>query len=110
VADDQLSHDDVAGLVAQHTARIADAVPEGETSLSGSTLLGRYYGRDIDLVVLVRDVASAAARLRESYPPLYEDHWRDDWAAFRLEGPPQVDVVITSPARKATTCIGARGS
>jgi len=29
------------------------------------------------------------------YPPLYEEQWRDDWAAFRDPGPPQVDVVLT---------------
>lgn len=59
--------------------------------------MGRYGGHDVDLVVLVSNVARAAERLRLSYPPLYEDEWRDDWAAFRLEGPPQVDIVLTSP-------------
>lgn len=84
-------------LVAHHTGRIAGAVPEGSTSVSGSTLLGRYGGHDVDLVVLVPDVADAARRLRDLYPPLYEDEWRDDWAAFRQPGPPQVDIVLTRP-------------
>ena len=88
---------EVEALVASHTARIAEAIPEGRTSVSGSTLLGQYCGHDIDLVALVPDVSRAAERLRLCYPPLYEDEWRDDWAAFRVEGPPQVDIVVTSP-------------
>ena len=92
--------DEVAALIASHERRIREVVPEGTCSVSGSTLLGRYGGHDIDLVVLVPDVAGAASRLREVYPPLYEDEWRDDWAAFRLPGPPQVDIVLTSPGTK----------
>jgi hypothetical protein len=46
------------------------------------------------------DIDATAAKLRRSYPPLYEEHWSDDWAAFRLPGPPQVDVVLT---RRGTT-------
>jgi hypothetical protein len=91
---------DLEALIASHAARIREAVPEGETSVSGSTLLGHYGGHDVDLVVLVPDVADAADRLRPVYPPLYEDEWRDDWAAFRLAGPPQVDIVLTSPGSK----------
>jgi hypothetical protein len=96
-ADGELSWAEVEALVALHSARIAVAVPEGRTSVSGSTLLGRYGGHDIDLVVLVAHVGSAAERLRCSYPPLYEKEWCDDWAAFRIEGPPQVDIVVTRP-------------
>ena len=92
--------DEVEALVAQHVQRIREAVPEGETSVSGSTLLGRYGGHDVDLVVLVPDVADAASRLRGLYPPLYEEDWRDDWAAFRLLGPPQVDIVLTKRGMK----------
>ena len=92
--------DEVAALIASHERRIREVVPEGTTSVSGSTLLGRYGDHDVDLVVLVPDVAGAASRLREVYPPLYEDEWRDDWAAFRLPGPPQVDIVLTSPGTK----------
>jgi hypothetical protein len=90
----------VDALVARHTERIGRAVPEGSTSLSGSTLLGEWGGHDLDLVVLVPDVRDAARRLREVYPPLYEDDWRDDWAAFREPGPPQVDIVLTRPGTK----------
>lgn len=92
--------EEVEALVARHMKRIREAVPEGTASLSGSTLLGRYGGHDLDLVVLVPDVASAANRLRGQYPPLYEEDWRDDWAAFRLPGPPQVDIVLTRPGTK----------
>jgi hypothetical protein len=87
--------EDVEALVAHHTARISEALPDGEPYVSGSTLLGRYGGHDVDFVVLVPDVAEAANRLRLVYPPLYEDEWRDDWAAFRLSGAPQVDIVLT---------------
>jgi len=95
-----MSHVDVEATIALHTGRIREAVPEGTTLVSGSTLLGQYGGHDIDLVVLVPDVADAADRLRRLYPPLYEDEWRDDWAAFRLLGPPQVEVVLTRPGTK----------
>jgi hypothetical protein len=95
-----MSPAEVEALVTRHTGRIAEAVSEGSISLSGSTLLGRYGGHDIDLVVLVADVGAAAHRLRRTYPPLYEDEWSDDWAAFRDPGPPQVDVVLTRPGTK----------
>jgi hypothetical protein len=98
--DRGMSPSEIEALVAAHMARIADAVPEGCTSVSGSTLLGHYDGSDVDLVVLVPDVACAAQRLRCSYPPLYEGDWRDDWAAFRLDGFPQVDIVLTKPGTK----------
>jgi hypothetical protein len=90
----------IDALVARHAARIANAVPEGATSVSGSSLLGGWAGHDLDLVVLVPHVANAAQRLRRIYPPLYEDEWRDDWAAFRDPGPPQVDVVLTMRGTK----------
>jgi hypothetical protein len=95
-----LSRSEVEAIVADHVNRIAGAVPEGCTSIAGSTLLGYYGGHDVDLVVLVPDVSDAAGRLRLLYPPLYEDEWRDDWAAFRDLGPPQVDVVLTRPGTK----------
>jgi hypothetical protein len=91
---------DVESLVALHETQIDALLPEATTHVSGSTLLGRYGGHDVDLVVLVPDVADAARRLRERYPPLYEEDWRDDWAAFRLLGPPQVDIVLTRPGTK----------
>jgi hypothetical protein len=92
--------DEIQALIAQHVGLIREAVPEARTSVSGSTLLGRFDGHDVDLVVLVADVADAADRLRARYPPLYEEDWRNDWAAFRLPGPPQVDIVVTRPGSK----------
>jgi hypothetical protein len=65
----RLSQAEIEALVGLHTARIAEAVPEGRTSVSGSTLLGRYGGHDVDLVVLVPHVGGAAERLRRTYPP-----------------------------------------
>ena len=92
--------DEIEALIARHEGKIGEVVPEGTTCVSGSTLLGEYGGHDVDLVVLVPDVADAASRLREAYPPLCEEEWRDDWAAFRLRGPPQVDIVLTRPGSK----------
>src|SRR2546430_4632209 len=92
--------DEIEALVARHERRIREVVPEGTTFVSGSTLLGHYGGHDLDLVVLVPDVAGAANRLRVVYPPLYEEEWREDWAAFRLPGPPQVDIVVTRRGTK----------
>lgn len=70
-------------------------MPDASISVSGSASVPGLDPNDVDLVALVDDVAGAAARLRTIYPSLYEDQWRDDWAAFREPGPPQVDVVIT---------------
>lgn len=89
--------DEIRQLVETHRARIGSLLRVADVHVSGSTLLGDYRGHDVDLVVLVDDVSDAAARLRAGYPPLYEDEWRPDWAAFREPGPPQVDVVVTSP-------------
>jgi hypothetical protein len=95
-----LSRGELDAVIADHVGRIAQAVPEGLTSVSGSTLLGCDGGHDVDLVVLVPQVPEAAGRLRLLYAALYEDEWRDDWAAFRHPGPPQVDVVLTRPGTK----------
>jgi hypothetical protein len=95
-----VSRAEVEALVARHAGRIAEAVPEGTTSVSGSTLLGPYGGHDLDLVVLVPNVGDAASRLRQVYPPLYQEEWREDWAAFRHPGPPQVDIVLTKRGTK----------
>lgn len=102
--------DPVDALVARYSERIAEAVPEGATSVSGSSLLGQWGGHDLDLVVLVPDVSNAARRLRAVYPPLYEDEWREDWAAFREPGPPQVDIVLTRPGTNGMHIIAVRGS
>jgi hypothetical protein len=95
-----MKHAEIDKLVSLHERRITRAVPEGAISMSGSILLSRFDGHDVDLVVLVPDVADAASRLRHAYPPLYEEEWREDWAAFREPGPPQVDIVLTRPGTK----------
>jgi len=78
-----------------HERRLRELLPDAEVHLSGSASLPGLEPADLDLVVLVADVAAAAEILRAELPPLYADQWRDDWAAFRDPGPPQVDVVVT---------------
>ena len=82
-------------LVARYRAAVSTIVPGADVHLSGSTLLGAFGGHDVDLGGVGADVAAAAQRLRTAFPPLHEDEWRDDWAAFREPGPPQVDIVVT---------------
>lgn len=74
--------------------------PEASVCLSGSAAVEGLVANDIDLVAVVPDVAAAAARLSSLYPPLYEDEWRDDWAAFRDPCPPQIDLVVTQLGTK----------
>ena len=75
--------------------RLRELLPEGRVHLSGSASVPSLEAGDLDLVVLVDDVRAAAEILRSEYPVLYADAWRDDWAAFRDPGPPQVDIVLT---------------
>jgi GrpB protein len=89
-----------AALADEHRQRIAASVPNASIVVTGSASVEGLHANDLDLVVLVSDVRDAAARLRKTYPPLYEDEWRDDWAAFRDPGPPQVDLVVTRPGTK----------
>lgn len=79
---------------------IAAVLPEAEIYLSGSASVACLIARDIDLVAIVPDVPVAAQTLRAIYPPLYENQWSDEWAAFRVEGPPQVDTVLTKTGTK----------
>jgi hypothetical protein len=81
--------------VNEHQRRLRELLPAAEVLLTGSSSLAGLEPADIDLVVLVEDVAASAEILRAEYPVLYPDEWRDDWAAFRDPGPPQVDVVLT---------------
>jgi hypothetical protein len=52
----------------------------------------------------------AAQELRASYAPLYQEEWCEDWAAFREAGPPQVDVVVTSPGSTGERTTVVRGT
>jgi GrpB-like predicted nucleotidyltransferase (UPF0157 family) len=81
--------------VIEHERRICELLPGAEVHLSGSACVSGLDPDDLDLVVLVKDVRAAAEVLRAEYPALYADEWRDDWAAFRDPGPPQIDVVVT---------------
>lgn len=77
--------------------RLRELLPGARVHLSGSASVPGLEAGDLDLVALVDDVATAAEILRSEYPALYRDEWRDDWAAFRDPGPPQVDIVLTRP-------------
>jgi GrpB-like predicted nucleotidyltransferase (UPF0157 family) len=87
-------------LIDEYREHVARLIPEAEVFLTGSALIEGLGADDLDLVVLVLDVTDAASRLRELYPTLYEDEWREDWAAFRDPGPPQVDLVVTRRGTK----------
>ncbi len=80
-----------------HQRQLRELLPRAEVQLSGSACVPGLDPDDLDLIVLVEDVAGAAVILRSRYPVLYPDEWRDDWAAFRVPGSPQVDIVVTRP-------------
>jgi GrpB-like predicted nucleotidyltransferase (UPF0157 family) len=84
-------------MTEEHVRRLRELLPGAEVVLTGSASVPGLSAVDLDLVVLVDDVAGAAQALRAEYPVLYPEAWRRDWAAFRDPGPPQVDVVVTSP-------------
>lgn len=87
-------------LVSHWRARVVAAVPEAEVHLVGSACVPGLAAEDVDLVALVDDVETATAQLRTLYPPLYEEQWTEEWAAFRVIGPPQVDLVLTTRGSK----------
>jgi hypothetical protein len=82
-------------VISAHRRRILRVVPTADVRVTGGALLDGEYSVDIDLVALVDDVAAAANVLAAEYPALYPNDRRDDWAAFRDPGPPQVDIVVT---------------
>ena len=75
--------------------RLRELLPTAEIRLSGSASVPGLEANDLDLVAVVEDVGTAAAVLRGEFNGLHRDEWRDDWAAFRVPGPPQVDIVVT---------------
>jgi GrpB-like predicted nucleotidyltransferase (UPF0157 family) len=83
--------------VIEQECRLRELLPGARVQLSGSSSVPDLEAADIDLVALVDDVAAAAVILSTAFPELYPDDWRDDWAAFRDPGPPQVDIVLTQP-------------
>jgi GrpB-like predicted nucleotidyltransferase (UPF0157 family) len=90
----------VRGIVAERTREIRAVAADAKIYLSGSASVSGLSAGDIDLVALVDDVAVGATALAAIYPTLYREHWSGEWAAFRLEGPPQVDVVLTKRGTK----------
>ncbi len=91
-----MKHDEVEAVVQEHSTRIAGLVPDAEVHLTGSASVPGLDPDDVDLVALVTDVQKAAELLRTTYPPLYEEQWSDEWAAFRSGHSPQVDLVLTT--------------
>lgn len=87
-------------IVGKWRDQVVAAVPEAEIHLVGSACVPSLAAEDVDLVALVDDVETAAARLHALYPPLYEEQWTEEWAAFRVAGPPQVDLVLTKRGSK----------
>lgn len=87
-------------VVDEHRRRIASLVPGADVRLTGSASVPGLDAADVDLVVLSDDVHATARLLARAYPRLYPEEWRDDWAAFRDPGPPQVDVVVTRPGSR----------
>ena len=81
----------------ENERRLRELLPTAEVVLSGSASVPGLDADDLDLVVLVDDVAAAAEILRSAFPVLHGGEWREDWAAFRVPGPPQVDIVVTRP-------------
>ena len=79
------------------TLRRRRLLPEASVRLTGSASFRSYPADDVDLVAVVEDVRGAAEMLTRSYPRLHPEEWRDDWAAFRVDAHPQVDVVVTRP-------------
>jgi 16S rRNA (adenine1518-N6/adenine1519-N6)-dimethyltransferase len=78
--------------------RLRALLPNDAVKLTGSaSVRAGFPADDLDLVVVTDDVRSAAAALEHGYPQVYRDEWREDWAAFRVDAHPQVDVVVTRP-------------
>jgi len=91
---------DAQTIFAAHRQKIQEVIPDADVYLTGSASVVGLDAGDIDLVALVPDVLMAASRLQPSYIPLYEEQWSDDWAAVRMDGAPQVDVVLTRQGTK----------
>jgi hypothetical protein len=98
VADATEGRDD--HVLTEYRRQIQSVLPEADVILTGSALVPDLAADDVDLVALVSEVLEAAELLRSLYPPLHEADWRDDWAAFRVPGQPQVDLVLTVAGSK----------
>jgi GrpB-like predicted nucleotidyltransferase (UPF0157 family) len=87
-------------VVAMRRQEIAGVLPEAQIYVTGSASVPSLSARDIDLVAIVPDVPDVAQTALRAIYRLYEKQWNDEWAAFRVEGPPQVDTVLTKTGTK----------
>src|SRR4051794_33069575 len=87
----------LAHILRVHRARIRARVPDAHVELTGSASVAGLDARDVDLMIVTDEVSRVAEALARSYARLYPEQWDDAWAAFRDAGPPQVDLVVTSP-------------
>ena len=86
--------------VAEQSRQVKALVPDETIFLTGSASVSGLSAADVDLAALVADVPSAASALATIYAPLYREHWSDEWAAFRVDGQLQVDIVLTKRGTK----------
>jgi hypothetical protein len=96
-----VSGGELTALIVRTRGRLYEVLPGADVRVSGGVLVEGEAADDLDLVVLVEDVGATASSLAAAgFPSLYEEEWRDDWAAFRDPGPPQIDVVVTGVETK----------
>jgi 16S rRNA (adenine1518-N6/adenine1519-N6)-dimethyltransferase len=72
------------------TLRLQALLPDATVRMTGSATV--EDADNIDLVVIVEDVAATTARLRDTHPAV-----DGEWADFRAPGHPQIDVVVARP-------------
>jgi hypothetical protein len=92
--------DVVRAVVAEQSRRVKALVPDATIFLTGSASVSGLRAADVDLVALVAEVPIAASALATIYAALFREHWSDEWAAFRVDGSPQVDIVLTKRGTK----------
>ena len=82
-------------VVLTEALRLHELLPGADVRLSGSASVPGFPADDLDLVLLTDEPRDLP------YPPLYPENWSEDWRAYRLEGHPQVDVVVTRPGTRS---------
>lgn len=95
-----MDDESVRAIAAEWSRQIRAILPDAKIFLSGSASVSGLSAADVDLVALVAEVSEAARALVATYPPLYREQWSDEWAAFRVDGSPQVDIVLTKRGTK----------
>jgi 16S rRNA (adenine1518-N6/adenine1519-N6)-dimethyltransferase len=76
-------------VVLAQALRLRELIPGADVRLSGSASVAGLDAGDLDLVIVSDEQHELP------YPPLYPEEWREDWRAYRLDGHPQIDVVVT---------------